>query len=324
MRTIAAPLLFLVFVFASFGCANLSQGDFATYRAVGGRPATYHGLPLNSGQVIVSESGGALSLLFRLFEENFPPYLHAGVLAHEDGEFYVYHAVGTMKPPFGDVPTDMVHGSVKREPLFRYLAHQRIAAIYDPPPGVDDGRVAAYVREAHARRVPFDPYFDPIDNQRLYCAELVALALEAGGAPPVPRRPRSANPSLAVVLDWLKIHATELISPHDLIHPDRQVALISRKYSPREIALHLAAREELHRRFTDDQRLGHLFVWTGTKLDFREHVAAFERAALALRSAENEIDDVSARSAVTALAARLLGAFPGGSARFAHAHGTVE
>lgn len=318
IRRVVTQALALVLASSLFGCAGVAPREFATYRAVAARPATGHGLPLAAGQIVVSESGGAMSLLFRLFEDGFPRYLHAGVLAREDDAFYVYHAVGTLKPSFGGAPTDAVRGSVRREPLLRYLAGQRITAVYDPPADVDAARVVAFVRDAYQRRIPFDAYFDPADHQRLYCAELVALALEAGGAPPVPRRARRAHRSLAVVLDWLKIHAAELVSTADLVDPSRQVALISRRYSPREIALHLAAREELHRRFTDDQRLGHLFVWTGTKLDFRESVTAFERAALALRATETELDAESARSEVAALATRLLGVFPSvASARFA-------
>jgi len=307
------------------GCASVAPRDFTTYRALTPRPATYHGLALASGQIVVSESGGALSLLFRLYEENFPPYLHAGVIAYEDGEFYVYHAAGTVKPGFGAAPTDTVRGSVRREPLLRYLAKQRIAAIYDPPPGVDTARVVAYARGAYATKVPFDPYFDPHDHARLYCAELVALALEAGGAAPIPRRPRRTNASLAVVLDWLKIRATELISTNDLIHPDRAVALVSRRYSAREIELHLAARAELHRRFTGDQRLGHVFVWTGTRLDFRASVADFERAALALHARDTALDPAAAQTAVAALAAQRLGAFPSAPpARLARARAPAQ
>lgn len=317
MRALVTVVLSLAAAGSLCGCASLGPRDFATYRASEGRAPTHAGLPLAAGQIVASESGGATSLLFRLFNDSYSPYLHVGVLAREDGEFYVYHAVGTVKGSFLGVPTDAIGGTVKREPLFRYLGRQRIVAIYDPPAGVDAARMVASVRDSYERRVPFDAYFDPIDHQRLYCAELVALALEAGGAPPAPRRARRAHASLAVVLDWLKIRATELISTDDLIDPARQVALISRRYSPREIALHLAARAELHRRFTADQRLGHLFVWTGTKLDFRASVAEFVRAALALRPHDADLDPAAARSEVAVLATRLLGAFPS-PAQLAH------
>jgi hypothetical protein len=292
------------------GCAGVGPGDFATYRVFGDRPATYRGLALASGQIIVSESGGAMSLLFRLFEEDFHPYLHAGVIAREDDEFYVYHAVGTIKPSFAEAPTDRIQGGVRREPLLFYLERQRIAAIYDLPAGVDPQPLLAYVRHAYASGVPFDPYFDATESEKLYCTELVARALEVGGAPAVPLRARRVNASLTVLLDWLKIRSTALISTSDLIHPVRQVALVSRKYSAREIELHFATHAELHRRFTDDQRLGHLFVWTGTRLELRDSVAEFQRTALTLRATESELDADAVRREIELLATRVLGRFP--------------
>ena len=291
------------------GCAGLRQKDFATYYAAADRPATHYGLPLANGQIVVSESGGALSLLFMLSEPDFVPYVHAGVLAHERGEFYVYHVVGTMKPSFGGAPTDAVRGGVRRDSLHRYLRRHRIVAIYDPPPAADPTRVAGYAQDAYARGVPFDAYFDPHDSGKLYCTELVAAALEAGGAVAIPRRPRRTHASLAAVFDWLKIRATELISSRDLVHPERLAALVSHDYSPREIEIHQATRAELHRRFTDDQRLGHVFEWRGTKLRLRPSVIEFERAARALYGASAD-DATPAEHVISVLAGRMLGELP--------------
>lgn len=295
--------------FALAGCAGLSEKNFATYYAAADRPPTHHGLPLANGQIVVSESGGALSLLFMLSESDFVPYVHAGVLAYERDEFYVYHAVGTMKPSFGGAPTDAVRGGVRRDPLDHYLRRYRIVAIYDPPPAADPARVAVYAQDAYARGVPFDAHFDPHDAGKLYCTELVAAALEAAGAEPIPRRPRRAHASLAAVFDWLKMRATELISPRDLMHPERLAALVSRDYSPREIEIHQATRAELHRRFTDDQRLGHVFEWRGTQLRLRASVVEFERAARALYGVPTN-DSAPTEHVISVLAGRMLGELP--------------
>src|SRR5262245_54174479 len=54
--------------------------------------------PLASGQIVVSETGSALSLFFSLFTVDYARWVHAGIVAIEDGEVFVYDANGTPWP----------------------------------------------------------------------------------------------------------------------------------------------------------------------------------------------------------------------------------
>ena len=46
----------------------------------------FHGLPLQSGQLVVSDSGDPDSLLMSMLGEHYTPYGHAGILSIEAGK----------------------------------------------------------------------------------------------------------------------------------------------------------------------------------------------------------------------------------------------
>lgn len=239
----------------------------------------FHGLPLQSGQLVVSDSGEADSLLISLFGEQYTPYGHAGILSIEEGQAYVYEGYALLWPSLKGPPTDAMRGRIRRVSLEQYIDRQRVTAIFDPPTGVDKAAVAAFARARHEDRTEFDPYFDWQDHTRLYCTEFAALALHAGGQPlPTPVRVRS-NPSLRVALDWLKVRAPEIVTAGSLIEGAERVALISRQLSAREVEAYFAAKRELHRRFTADQKLGSIWSWSWRGLRLRPQVAAFIEAS---------------------------------------------
>ena len=151
--------------------------------------------------------------------------------------------------------------------------------IYDPPPGLDVAAALDYARRHTERGTPFDPYFDETEHAALYCSEFVALALHAGGQPLAALLPSRSNPSLRRALDWLGVRAHRSWQPGTLVAEGTHIATLSSDRTRSQAAVHFAVREELHRRFTADQRIGFVFRWTGQGLALRAPVAAFMRAA---------------------------------------------
>jgi hypothetical protein len=144
---------------------------------------------------------------------------------------------------------------------------------------VDKEAVAAFARARHEDRTEFDPYFDWRDHTRLYCTEFAALALHAGGRQlPTPVRVRD-NASLRVALDWLKVRAPAIVTAGSLTDGAERVALISRRLTAREVEAYFAAKRELHRRFTDDQKIGNIWSWSWRGLQLRPQVEAFLEAS---------------------------------------------
>lgn len=236
--------------------------------------------PIASGQIVVSETGDAMSLFFSLFTEDYAPWVHAGILAIEDGEPVVYDATGTLFPLPGLAPTTLVAGRVRRVALARFVRGKRVVGFYAPA-DVDTAKLLAFARLHHARGTPFDSYFDAEDSSALYCTEFVALALQAAGAAAIGGSPMRDNASLAVARGWLRIRAPRLILAGQLLQNAQEVAIWSADLSRAQVDAYFAAKRELHRRFVPASRLGDLFRWTGFTLALRDEVRRFVDARLA-------------------------------------------
>ncbi len=274
------------------------------------RPATYRDLPLYSGQLVLSESGGPASLLFSLFVEEFSPFVHAGVLVFEDGEPIVYEARGQIRLETGSVPTDTIKGRIRARHLGKLLRRQNYVAIYNPPVGTDVDSMVAYVREQYRAHLPFDAYFNTEDTEQVYCTEFLALALAAGGVPLPPTTPIRSNPSIAVVRDWLKLASDSVYLAESMTSPERHSMTLSRKHTIRQIRLYQAARAELHRRFSADQKLGNVFTWSRGALRFRPEIETFLAQAQTLETRQESLTDTQARTAVSRLAQSMFGPYP--------------
>ncbi len=292
------------------GCAHVDVRRYATFDVTpgAGHAETYQGLPLESGQIIVSDQGTPVSLFIALAGAQFQPFVHAGVISIEAGEPFVYESRATIDPIMWGPPTDSASGRVRRTPFDTYVARQRIVGIYDPPDNVDRARVAAFARQSYADKTPFDPYFDDSDHAKVYCSEFVAVALESAGADRIEVTPVNGNPSLRVVLEWLKVPPTGIVFAGSLVESARPVALLSKRYSPAQVEAFFALKRELHRRFTDDQRLGNVFVWRMGSVGFRPEVASFLDAGLSAAGRPG-VSAESSDALVASLADRMLGPF---------------
>ena len=303
-----------VLVTALLGCAAQEEREIrvvSSHSPVNRQGGiTYKGVPLFPGQLVLTEHGDAMSLLMTVGLTRFRPFTHAGILVVEDGEPYVYDLVGSLGLNRMDPPTDGIHGGVQSRPLDRVIRRNRVVAVYDPPPGTHPGRMVTYSWKSALSDIDFDPYFDYDDRRRLYCTEFVAVAVQqAGGEPPDPI-PLRGNPSLGVVFRWLKIRAPRILAAGSFAVPDRHVATFTSGWTEAEIAAYFAAKREIHRRFTADQRLGHLFRWEGNSLELRPGVVEFREQALQLaRSGELASRPEAVGAAVQKLAKRFFSVY---------------
>jgi hypothetical protein len=297
-RPFGAALLLALVLATQSACVTLPPDVAAELEPAEQDQPNHFRKRLQSGQLIVSDAGAPDSLLLSLLGEQYSPFGHAGIVSIEDGKAYVYEGYATLRPFKAGPPTDAMRGRIRRVTIESYIRRQRIAAIYDPPASVDKSAVAAFARARHLDRTEFDPYFDWRDHTRLYCTEFAALALQAGGMPlPTLVRLRD-NASLGVALDWLKIAAPEIVTATSLTLGAERIALLSRRYDADEIGAYFAAKQELHRRFTAEQKLGNVWSWSWRGLRLRPQVAGFLEASRVRRD-----------EPVAAIAEELLGTF---------------
>ncbi|MGD2112475.1 MAG: YiiX/YebB-like N1pC/P60 family cysteine hydrolase [Gammaproteobacteria bacterium] len=268
-------------------------------------------LELRSGQVVVTDSGGPAALFFALFAADYSPFVHAGILVMEEDEPFVYETYGRIRPRFGRRPTDLIRGRVQRSPLAEFVRRGKYVEIYELPPGVDAGRVTAYARAQHDGGTPFDPYFRSDEHDALYCTELVALALDAGGWQAPAQTPFPENPSLTRVRHWLGITGHGTVQARQLIAPERLVASLSVLREPERFQVYIELKRELHRRFTADQKLGNLFEWDGRRLLFRRPVQEYLMQGVEMYRGREVPPQAEVRREVRALAVRMFGPAPG-------------
>ncbi|MBX3219811.1 MAG: hypothetical protein KF795_04780 [Labilithrix sp.] len=276
---------------------------------------TYNGLAIKSGQLVLTESPDATSYVFVLIPKKFYAFTHAAVISVEDGEPWVYDVTGEVKTfPFKKRLMDNVTGKMYRRRLFEYVAPNLYAEIYDPPAGADGEKLAAFVRQKYAEGVEFDSYFDFHDHTKLFCSELVAMAIESAGGPPTAPEPSNPNPSIVEGMKWLGVPPGEALPAGRFADPARYVGALGQFPTRTAAWSYFEAKHELHRRFTMDQRMGFLLSVDGNgRVDVRPEISAFTARAGHLFDADPnppEPGDPRIEAAVRRLAADAFGPFP--------------
>lgn len=271
----------LTLILALGGCASFDPAKIRTVAISPGAAATWRGLPIESGQIIMSEHPGATSLFLSLTAQRFSPYLHVGIIVIEEGRPYVYESMGIILPLPWRAPNENVGGGVRRISLETFLLRGGIVAIYSPDPAIDRGALSDFARRRLLEKTPFDGHYDASDAAKFYCVEFVARALEAAGAAPREAVPATRNPSVRVALNWLGIDTPGFLLAGELVTEDRRVVLISRRFTEHEVARYFELKRELHRRFTDDQRIGNVVYWSHTHLRLRPRVDRYYESGIA-------------------------------------------
>ncbi len=272
-------------------------------------PATYLGMPLQSGQVVLSEAPGAYSFLFSIGTERYSNFTHGGLLVMEDGKPFVYEMTGEYKVGFHDAPTDGIEGFCRRLPFMDYVRGNLYVEVFDPPEGVDSKKVTDWVLKQYRDQPEFDAYFNWNEHGALFCNEFVQLALEAGGGPPVQLRQVRQNPSLQRLLVWAKVENEWGLPAGTFADPGRSVTALGQFSSRTAASCYFAAKEEIHRRFGPEQVLGNIFVMTSlSDIVLRQEIVFFLREAVLLFAEERRQPSLeTVRGAVVELAERLFG-----------------
>jgi hypothetical protein len=240
----------------------------------------YLGLPVHDGMVVLIERPDPASLFLSLAAQRPAPFVHAGLIVVERKGPMVYESFGTFTPWHRGPPTRHMGGGVRKVTLRSFLQRPGIIEAYAPLSGTDVEAVVRFAQQHLAQHTAFDGRFDADDDSAFYCVEFVSRALEAGGAPALPRVPLNDNASMRVVLDWLEVHPSGLLLAGDLAEPERRMWRVSRIYRPEQIDRYFALQRELHARFTPEQKLGALFAWRSSRLQWRPQVRAYLEAGL--------------------------------------------
>jgi hypothetical protein len=307
-------LLMLVFAMGCAGTQAMPPMNVLGKRVDPSHKATYNGLSIRSGQIVLTESPDATSYLFVLLPKDFYPFTHAAIISVEDGEPWVYDVTGEVKTfPLKKRLMDNVEGKMYRRKLFEYVAPNLYAEIYDPPPGADGEKIAAYAREKYKEGVEFDAYFDFRDHSRLFCTELVALAVESAGGAKVLPVPSNPNPSVIEGMTWIGVPPGAGMPAGMFADPAGYVGALGQFPTRSSAWLYFEAKKELHRRFTMDQRLGFVLTLDGNgRVDVRPEITAVTIQASHLFDKEApppEPGDPRMTAAVRKLAAEAFGPF---------------
>jgi hypothetical protein len=310
-------LLVVIAVVMTLGCIgtqSLPPVNVLGKRTDASHKPTYNGLAIKSGQLVLTESPDATSYVFVLIPEKFHPFTHAAIISVEDGEPWVYDVTGEVKTfPLKSRLMDNVTGKMYRRKLFEYVAPNLYAEIYDPPAGADGEKIAAYARQKYVEGVEFDSYFDFHEHSRLFCSELVALAIAHAGGPAMKPEPSNPNASVALGMKWLGVPPGEALPAGAFADPSRYVGALGQFPTRTSAWLYFEAKREIHRRFTPDQRLG--FVLTLGKngqVDVRPEITSFTIRASHLfddQESPPEPGDPRLTAAVRKLAAEAFGPF---------------
>ena len=268
--------------------AVLDKIDEKTAPARAPAEASVFGVPLRTGQLVLTEAPGSLSYVIALIPEKFYAFTHGGIVSVEDGQPFVYDISGELAM----IPTEQlvlanVKGAMRRTPFLEYVAPNLYAEVHDLPPGIDGKKVAAYARARFQEHAEFDAFFDYREHSRLFCTELIALALEAGGAPPRALVPTNKNGSIRTAMEWLRVPTDTVLPAGAFVEGAPYVGAFGQFESRSAAYSYFEAKREFHRRFKRGQRLGYAFSLKSTgSVEIRPEVEVFFQRASRLFDGE--------------------------------------
>lgn len=127
---------------------------------------------LEDGDLITRTGNDITSRQLCLLSQKDPTYSHIGIAWKENGHFFVYHAIGDEFHPDAPLRKDSVENFISPTQnlgfgIFRfYLSTKEKEALH------------ARLLNAFATKLPYDMLFDLTTDNRQYCSEFVAKAIE--------------------------------------------------------------------------------------------------------------------------------------------------
>lgn len=124
---------------------------------------------IRNGDIICRLGNGFFSNQFKNYSLNEKLYSHAGIVEQQGDSLFVIHSEASELTGIGHV---------RREPIDIFLEDIGTWGVYRV--NADDSicdKIVAYAKEYFTRKTPFDMDFDASDDSKVYCTELIALAV---------------------------------------------------------------------------------------------------------------------------------------------------
>lgn len=124
---------------------------------------------IRNGDIICRLGNGFFSNQFKNYSLTEKIYSHVGIIEQDGDSLFVIHSEASELTGIG---------YVKREPVHVFLDDIKTWGVYRI--NADDSihsKMATIAKEYFTKRTPFDMDFDASDDSKVYCTELVALAI---------------------------------------------------------------------------------------------------------------------------------------------------
>lgn len=124
---------------------------------------------IQNGDIICRLGNGFFSNQFKKYSLTEKIYSHVGIIEKENDSLFVIHSEASELTGIG---------RVKREPIEVFLNSIKTWGVYrvDANDSIRN-HITIYAKEYFTKDTPFDLDFDATDDSRVYCTELVALAI---------------------------------------------------------------------------------------------------------------------------------------------------
>lgn len=132
-------------------------------------PIDFNPQQLSSGMLVCRAGNGFFSNYFKKYASKEQKYSHIGIISIEKDTLYVYHSEASELTGIG---------FVKKEKLTSFLRDIRVYDFFEfNYPDTTKHKIVEIVKKYAANKTPFDLDFDSTNDDRLYCTELIATAV---------------------------------------------------------------------------------------------------------------------------------------------------
>lgn len=261
-----------------------------------------------TGQLALTESDQPVNIIFLLVADIFTPFMHGGIISVEDDGVFVYESRGTYHLSLTKPPTDTVKGKVTKTPWEDFLKNQKTVSIFSPPTNINISKTIAYLKKEHQKKTSFDAYFDYSQDDSLYCSELMAKSLEAGGSPPFKLTKYRDIPAITALRKWLKLKGETILPLGTMVQPKQWLATYSLTHTEQQLYGIRATKYEIYKRFNQQQKLGNIIKWQLLDISYQDEVIKlFDKVSHAITSSNIEYTPNSVVELVEKEALKLYG-----------------
>lgn len=129
----------------------------------------FHSKELKSGMLICRLGNGFFSNQFRKVASAEQKFSHIGILSIENDSVFVYHSEASELTGIGSVKRDEIHHFLQGIHTFEFYKFNYTDSITT--------QIVNHVKWYYKNKTPFDLDFDSYNDDKLYCTELIATAV---------------------------------------------------------------------------------------------------------------------------------------------------